>query len=561
MCPEWGEKGRLEMKPKEIVESVISQPKYRAIFLQYMTQDIKLLGGVMLKAQEMFWNNYAVDITRCLTASALSMFIFRLRYFDPNSFPIHLNNKNEDAFIRRGYYGGHVDVYKPHGKNLFYYDINSLYPTVMKDRDMPAGHPIWHRDLKDKDLNSLFGFIDARIICPKSIDKPFLPHRTYTGGLYFPTGEWADVYFTEELKYAQTLGYTVQPIRGYLFDRKASPFSTYVTDLYEKRRAAKKDGNKSMDFAYKLLMNSLYGRFGIHPISTTTTICDLEERNQLSFHDSYILVSEAKLSETNFLVSYKSNRMEADEYTWNSPTNSAVHLSAAITAYSRIHMYPYISRGDCFYTDTDSVVLGSPLPDDVVSSTELGMFKLEYKLKEAYFLAPKTYSILKEGDEKPIIKAKGPAHDQMDHAWFLDTYADPKKVKSVIVSYDFRVNWDSLQIGKKEGSVRMGNLHLNTKRIPVFDEKTNLWIDTIPKDIKDLSLSYIPDIMYFKEKELAAQFALEKQRLLESKDKESTEAIKAIEAENKAALEALSESKKNNDGRSSGKGSCYREKE
>lgn len=38
-------------------------------------------------------------------------------------------------------------------------------------------------------------------------------------------------------------------------------------------------------------------------------------------------------------------------------------------------MYPHIARSDSFYTDTDSVVLGSPLPDDWVSSTEIGKFR------------------------------------------------------------------------------------------------------------------------------------------------------------------------------------------
>jgi len=38
--------------------------------------------------------------------------------------------------------------------------------------------------------------------------------------------------------------------------------------------------------------------------------------------------------------------------------NSAVRISAAITASARIYMYPFISREDCYYTDTDSVILG-----------------------------------------------------------------------------------------------------------------------------------------------------------------------------------------------------------
>jgi hypothetical protein len=35
-------------------------------------------------------------------------------------------------------------------------------------------------------------------------------------------------------------------------------------------------------------------------------------------------------------------------------------------------MYKYISRDDCYYTDTDSVFLGSPLAEEDISSTVLG---------------------------------------------------------------------------------------------------------------------------------------------------------------------------------------------
>jgi len=37
------------------------------------------------------------------------------------------------------------------------------------------------------------------------------------------------------------------------------------------------------------------------------------------------------------------------------PRLGAVQIAAAITACARIHMYPYISRDDCHYTDTDSL--------------------------------------------------------------------------------------------------------------------------------------------------------------------------------------------------------------
>jgi len=91
---------------------------------------------------------------------------------------------------------------------------------------------------------------------------------------------------------------------------------------------------------------------------------------EFSFHDNHPFLSEEKLSDRNLIVTYKSNRMEADETDWNAPNNSAVHLSlsAAITAYSRIHTLSFLgttattttatTATTATTTTTDSVVLG-----------------------------------------------------------------------------------------------------------------------------------------------------------------------------------------------------------
>ncbi|GFS28547.1 hypothetical protein Acr_00g0002470 [Actinidia rufa] len=85
-----------------------------------MIQDIRLLGGVMLKAQEILSTEYKVDIVDCMTTSALAMKIFRMNYYDPKSFPIHIPSRNVDTFIRRGYYGGHADT-----PDCYYTDTDS----------------------------------------------------------------------------------------------------------------------------------------------------------------------------------------------------------------------------------------------------------------------------------------------------------------------------------------------------------------------------------------------------------------------------------------------------
>ncbi|XP_059067855.1 DNA polymerase-like [Cryptomeria japonica] len=231
LCPQLGSKGSI---PHDEVR-VSNLMDLREQLLDYMIQDIRLLGGVMLKAQDIYWNQYKVDIENCLTFPTLAMTIFRTNYYNPISWPIHIPSRNEDTFIRCGYYGRHADTYKPYGENLYYYDVNSLYPYVMKSCPMPGGTPVWHANLEGQELSNLYGFIEAYVVCPSTIKRPFLPYRDHNDTLLFPTGKFVGAYFSEELIYARDLGYKIFPIRGYLFDKKPRPFGSFVTSIFERR--------------------------------------------------------------------------------------------------------------------------------------------------------------------------------------------------------------------------------------------------------------------------------------------------------------------------------------
>lgn len=499
LCPELGEKGNIPYT--EITESNLASMKDSLI--DYMKQDILLLGGVMLKAQRIYYDLFQVDIVTKITVSALALSIFRIQYYNEDSWPIYIPNKNEDTFIRRSYYGGHTDTYKPYGENLYYYDVNSLYPFVMKEFPMPGGEPVWHSNLVGKELDdSLFGFIEAYIECPPTIKNPFLPYKDKNSTLIFPTGNFVGVYYSEELKYAKSLGYTVLPISGYLYEKKESPFKDFVTTLFESRLEAKKTGNDAMSYVYKILMNSLYGRFGINPKSTVTEICDSNRMSHLIRSSEFI--SSDMLSENSYIVTYHTNAETGSESdSWNPPKNSAVQLAAAITACARIHMYPYIARGDCYYTDTDSVVLGQPLPSEVISSSVLGKFKLEDRILRGYFLAPKSYSYIPiEGNG--VLKYKGPAKHMVSTEWFEAQYADPSRTEHVTVTSNFRVDWHTLNIIKKDTLVRLG-LKLENKRKPIF--QNNIWVSTEPIEIKDLSClnhvgKLLMELLFYKIKQL-----------------------------------------------------------
>lgn len=85
-----------------------------------------------------------------------------------------------------------------------------------------SGMVIW------KARNCLFGFIESLVVCPRTIKRPFLPYRDQNNTWLFPTGKFVGVYYSEELKYARDLGYRIIPLRGYLFEKKHSPFDCLI---------------------------------------------------------------------------------------------------------------------------------------------------------------------------------------------------------------------------------------------------------------------------------------------------------------------------------------------
>lgn len=144
-------------------------------------------------------------------------------------------------------------------------------------------------------------------------------------------------------------------------------------------------------------------------------------------------------------------------------------------------MYSYISRSDCYYTDTDSVVLGSPLPEDRISSTELGKFKLEHFVDRAHFITPKCYLLkTKSGN---IIKNKGIAKDLVDADWFESQYLNPSQTITKTIDRYFMIDWERLHIYFKKSKVVLTS-HIEYKREPIYNNQGRV-VDTKAKIARD----------------------------------------------------------------------------
>ena len=215
------------------------------------------------------------------------------------------------------------------------------------------------------------------------------------------------------------------------------------------------------------------------------------------------------LGNDKYVLSYYTNMGDTIDR-WDPPKNSAIQIAAAITACSSIYMYPYISRDDCYYTDTDSVVLGKPLPEEVVSSSIIGKFQLEARIKKGFFLAPKSYyySSKEKGD---VIKYKGAAKEHVDAEWFETQYKHPENiVKREFVS-NFRVNVKKLSVYKRKGKVTVA-LALNNKRMLLHIG--GKWVGSTPKVVFDLeSLDNAGKEIFFSMKQKLSSQKMENLRL------------------------------------------------
>ena len=72
---------------------------------------------------------------------------------------------------------------------------------------------------------------------------------------------WKRHYFSEELKYVESLGWKVELLDGVEFSRERI-FDNYINKFYELKIKAEKEGNQESRYLAKLHLNSLYGFFG-----------------------------------------------------------------------------------------------------------------------------------------------------------------------------------------------------------------------------------------------------------------------------------------------------------
>jgi hypothetical protein len=382
--------------------------------LNYCLQDCVALHQVITKFNEFYFNQFKLNINDAPTISSHAFKLYRSKFIPEGLIPMVFGE--EHNFIKTAYTGGSTDMFIPSNNKdelVYAYDVNSLYPFIMKHYLMPVGEKTYFEGDIRKYQQDAFGFFYCEITAPSNLEHPIIQlHVKTKGGIrtIAPIGTFKTVIFSEEMDNAIKLGYKFKIIKGYTYQRKII-FDNYVNDLYILRLQYSKDN--PMNYIAKLLLNSLYGRFGMKDLFDHLLLLDtekyikctenLESKNyyindSIKLNDNYLVQLEEKVKQYNLTLDYNVN----------------IAIAAAITGYARIYMSQFKNNPNLklFYTDTDSIYTNlnpeqmNELFPGIVNSKELGKLKLENISTKAIFLSPKCYC-LETIDSKFIYKVKG----------------------------------------------------------------------------------------------------------------------------------------------------------
>lgn len=363
--------------------------------VNYCENDVKALYFVIIEFFTYMHKEFKVNASKYPTTPSLAFAAWRVGFLE-HDVPCVTGTVYSD--IKNAYYGGIVDVYKPFGRRVLSYDVNSLYPSVMSKCLMPIGKHIYFEG--ERPLKDVFGYVQVDVEAP-NIKTPFLPLKTENGTIY-PTGTWSGWYFTEELKNAELYGYKFKIKKGYIFE-KANIFYKYVEAIYKI-----KQNSTPGSFWYiiaKLLLNSLYGRFGMDPDVPESKIIAKEHFDSWN-NSNHIKVAEIIDLDENLWVKYSKFENTSVDKNHNLAPNISVPIAAAVTAYARIDMSKYIMDNPdrILYIDTDGIKITKKLPEDQVGP-ELGKMKYEGYFDYFISIAPKVYGGISKTEM--VAKCKG----------------------------------------------------------------------------------------------------------------------------------------------------------
>lgn len=277
----------------------------------------------------------------------------------------------DDDFLttfRMAYRGGRSMVNPEHQgimlRGVRRYDYNSMYPYIMAKMELPYGYPI---EITEPNQ---YQFELYHITIGFKLKEGHLPSLLKKGSMYSKVDSYytnsegeIDLYISNIDLAIVEKNYDVYFLdyhEMYGFLTGTFLFRTYVDKFY----TLKQQSQGSERIVYKLMLNSLYGKFG----------SDFKGMKRISYLDD----DELKFKD--------GDEEELQKY--------YLPMAIAITSYAHklIDDAIYLTGIHNFvYCDTDSIHTLGTMPSNLVDSKELGKFKLEAIESRSKYIRQKTY--------------------------------------------------------------------------------------------------------------------------------------------------------------------------
>lgn len=358
-------------------ESERDKPHNREKIVEYLRDDCIYLFELVEAFRERFGDN----ITQASTAMKQWKKISGLK-------PPRMTREQFTLFDRF-YYGGRVQCFRTGivDEHFSVADINSAYPFAMLYQ-----HP-FRPDFAVVEEPCEFS-PDVRYFYRLECESHgAFPYREKSG-LAFPNDGQRREFFVTDWEYhtAKNAGLLrgEKFVEGFMF-ASTTDFSQYVMKFYDERKRAKKEGDKLTDLFSKLLMNSLYGKFG-------SDYQEYEHYMSAPVGDRFEAWEEVgRMSEAMNLISRPLDESEMKFFN--------VATAASITGFVRAYLLAAITRvgfDNMLYCDTDSIAARDISSLDIHG--ELGGWKNEGLFDRAGISGKKMY-IFKKNKNCPIYAA------------------------------------------------------------------------------------------------------------------------------------------------------------
>lgn len=417
----------------------------------YCVSDVNLLARVMVKYEKSMVEQNNLSPLDSTTLPSYSFKLWKLQYYLGNELyklaPMYPLSYENYSLVKKAYRGGKTDVRRLYyerddDESLRYVDFNSMYPACMLETEFPVGQPKMLRDQQLPPVNDPYWKTDfIGIVCVDIKVTGYMHHpllcSNVTSKLTFDLHDLTQtVICSIELSEALT-NYKYELVKvhwAFEYPKKHKLFECIEKwysqrQLYKSNAAtAKSLGRDSLEWSVKadclkLLMNSLYGKFGENPNKLDLVIDKLPlEKDRPDERDGYRWVRGFPVNQTDTHKTYTSYYAPDESSQSNNLKPTNVVIAAFITAQGRIRLNKALSYfgTKILYHDTDSFIfvddqnvdLDTVFDFKVTPELDLGLLKDELEGEEMsrfIALAPKTYAYETENNNstKQVIKMKG----------------------------------------------------------------------------------------------------------------------------------------------------------